>query len=211
MKQVIIIGTGGHARVIVDIIEKSGDVVLGYLDCNRRPGEMVLGYPVLGSEFADVGQYTAQQTFFVIGVGDNSKRRVCAKRLPLPWYTAIHPSSQIGKAVEIGEGTVVMANAVVNPASMIGKHCIINSAASVDHDCTIGDYVHISPHAALAGKVQVGDETHIGIGSSVIEEVCICAGVKVGAGAAVVKDIVKKGLYVGVPAKLVKEIDDSEE
>lgn len=211
MKNVIIIGSGGHARVIVDIIEKSGDKVLGFLDQNRDPEEMVLGYPVLGSEVTDTNRFLKENTYFMIGVGDNRKRKMIAEELALPWYTAVHPASHIGKAVEVGEGTVVMANAVINPASVIGKHCIINTSASIDHDNRICDFAHISPNAALAGKVEIGEETHIGIGASVIEETQICAGVKVGAGAVVVKNITKKGVYVGVPAKLVKGSDGSEE
>lgn len=208
MKNVIIIGTGGHAKVIVDIIEKSGDNIVGFLDQNRSLGEQVLGYRVIGSETEDLSCYQKDNTFFVIGIGDNEKRKNLAESLNLSWYTAIHPTCCIAKEVEIGDGTVIMANAVINPATAIGKHCIINTSASVDHDNVIHDYVHISPNAALAGKVEVGECSHIGVGASVIDRTMICENVTVGAGAVVVKDIVKSGVYVGVPAKLLREANE---
>lgn len=205
MKDIIIIGTGGHAKVILDIIEKSGDNVRGFLDDNRIIGETILGYPVLGSEKKDVVNFCNRNCYFIIGIGNNEKRKKEAELLKLPWYTAIHPSVQIGKAVEIGEGTVIMANAVINPDAKIGSHCIINTAASVDHDVVIGNYTHISPNAAIAGKSSIGEGCHVGIGCSVIDNISICSGVKIGAGAAVTEDISVPGVYVGVPARIVRK------
>lgn len=205
MKYVIVIGSGGHAKVILDIIEKSNDKVIGILDKNRMKGEMILGYPVLGSETEDKEKFRDDKTCFIIGIGNNEKRKKEAELLKLPWYTAIHPSVQIGKSVEIGEGTVIMANAVINPDVKIGSHCIINTAACIDHDVVIGNYTHISPNAAIAGKSSIGEECHIGIGSSVIDNISICSGVKTGAGAVVPEDISVPGVYVGVPARMVRK------
>ena len=205
MKEVIIIGTGGHARVLVDIIEKSGDKLIGFLDQNRDLGEMILGYPVIGKENDDLKQYLKDNISFVIGVGSNKKRKEIAKKLLVPWYTAIHPKCVLGKNVVVGEGTVIMANSVINPNTVIGKHCIINTAAVIEHDNMIEDYVHISPNVALAGKVYVGEGTHIGIGSSVIDGVSIHNHVTLGAGAVVINNIEKSGVYVGVPARWVKD------
>lgn len=206
MKNVIIIGSSGHAKVITDIIEKNGDKVLGFFDGSRPKGEEFFGYPILGNEIDDRAEYEKDGTYFIIGIGDNVKRKKLAELLGFNWYTAIHPSAQIGKRVEIGEGTVVMANAIVNPDAKIGRHCIVNTAASVDHDDKIGDYVHISPNAALAGNVTVGEGSHIGIGTAVIDGTSICPATKVGAGAVIIKDITEPGVYVGVPVQRVRKI-----
>ena len=205
LRNVIVIGSGGHAKVILDIIEKSGDKVLGILDKNRLRGECVLGYPVIGSEMDNTDEFVKDNNYFVIGIGDNCKRRNKAEMLALPWYTAIHPSAIIGKSVEIGEGTVVMANAVINPNAKIGCHCIVNTAASIDHDVTLKNYVHVSPNAAIAGKASIGEECHIGIGVSVIDNISICEKVQIGAGAAVIEDIRIPGVYVGVPVHRIKK------
>ncbi len=199
MKRVIIIGASGHAKVIADIVIKSGDELVGFLDDNTELPDMIIGYPYLG--VVDNFHAYADSCCFIIGIGNNLIRKRISERLDVNWYTAIHPSAQIAIDTQIGEGTTVMANAVVNTSAILGKHCIINTAAVIEHDNRIGDYVHISPNASLCGTVKVGNLTHVGAGATIINNISICGNVIVGAGGVVVKDIFEKGTYVGVPVK----------
>lgn len=200
-KSVIIIGAGGHGKVIADIIQKSGDRVVGFLDDNPCIGANFIGFPMLGA----VDDYKKFDNEFVIAIGNATIRERIARKLSsVSWYTAIHPTAVISDIdVEIGAGTVVMANAVINTGAKIGKHCIINSGAIVEHDNKIADFVHISVGAKLAGTVKIGSGTWIGIGANVSNNVTVCGNCMVGAGTVVVKDIEKAGIYVGVPAERI--------
>ncbi len=201
-QDVIIIGAGGHAKVIADIIVKSGDRVLGFLDDNSMLTE-VMGYPVLG-RICDADHYR-DKAAFVIGIGSNSVRAKLAQKYEIKWYTAIHPSARIGMEVSIGCGTVVMANTVINSSAQIGRHCIINTGAVIEHDNKIADFVHVSPNAVLCGTVNVSEFTHIGAGAVIKNNIFIGSHAVIGAGAVVVKDIIQAGIYVGVPARRLPE------
>lgn len=205
MKVVIIIGASGQGKVVADIIQKSGDRVLGFLDDNSDIGKVFIGFPVLGT-VDDYRKYREQGIQFVIAIGNAEIRESIAQKLDgVRWYTAIHPTAAISDIdVEIGAGTVVMANAVINTGTRIGKHCIINSGAVVEHDNRISDFVHISVGAKLAGTVSVGKGSWIGIGAAVSNNVGICGNCMIGAGAVVIKDIRDTGTYVGVPAERVR-------
>ncbi len=205
-KKVVIIGAGGHAKVIADIIEKSGDEIVGFLDDNKKKGTNIIKeYKVLGDFNNRFPLAIANSDYeFIIAIGDNKKREEISHSPNLKFYTAIHPSAQIGLDVEIKEGTVVMANSCINSSAKIGKHCIINTGAIIEHDNIIEDFVHISPNVALGGTVKIGKNTHVGIGSTIKNNITICENCKIGAGAVVVKDIEKEGTYIGVPAKGIK-------
>lgn len=198
-KKVIVIGAGGHGRVIADIIDLSGDVVLGFLD-DKEP-EHVLNISYLG-KIIDLIKYQ-QETFFIVAIGDNHTRKQIMEAYDLNWYTAIHPSAVIAPDVEIAEGSAIMANAVINTGSKIGKGVIVNTAATVDHDNVLANYVHISPGAHLGGTVNIGSETWIGIGAVVSNNINICGECVVGAGALVIHPIMLKGVYIGVPARFI--------
>ena len=202
-KSVVIIGASGHGKVIADIIVNSGDKVLGFLDdADDVQGKKIIGFPVLG-KIADYDNY--RDCEFVIAIGNPYIREKISNELPVKWYTAIHPTAVISSLdVEIGEGTVIMANAVVNPSARIGKHCIINTGAIVEHDNILEDYVHLSPNVTLAGIVKVGKSTHIGAGSCTKQVINIASDCVIGAGSVIVKDITESGTYVGVPARKIK-------
>lgn len=207
-KNVIIIGAGGHGKVIADIIEKSGDKVLGFLDDNVPINTIIIkekDIKVLG-KLVDIEKFISENPNieFIIGIGNNKIRKGIADTKKLKYYTAIHPSSQIALDVEIGKGSVVMANACINTSAKIGKHCIINTGVIIEHDNVIEDYVHISPNATLCGTVKVGEQTHIGAGVTVKNNTNICSNCIIGCGAVVVKDISKEGTYVGVPVQRIK-------
>ena len=202
MKDVIIIGTGGHAKVVADIVMSSGDNLFGFLTSDTDKTSF-LGKPVLGN----VSDYTKyKDCYFVIAIGSAAAREeISGSMAGVKWYTAIHPASVISKLeTSVGEGSVVMAGAVINPLAQVGKHCIINTHATVEHDNIIDDFAHISIGATLAGTVKIGKRCWVGAGSTVIENKTICADCVIGAGAVVVKNIDTPGTYVGVPAKKIK-------
>lgn len=201
MNKLVIIGAGGHGKVIADNALKNGYTDIKFLD-DCTVGEC-MGFPIVGTS-ADAEKLNDGKTDFIIGIGNNAIRKKIAKKYSVNWVSLIHPSSQIAVNVTIGKGTVIMANAVVNPCAEIGNHCIINTAAVVEHDNVIEDYVHISPRAALGGTVCVGEETHIGIGATVINNIEICGKCIIGASSAVIRNIENSGTYVGVPARKIK-------
>ncbi|MBE6924104.1 MAG: acetyltransferase [Ruminococcaceae bacterium] len=202
-KKVVIIGASGHGKVIADIIQCCGDVVLGFLDDSSDLPPDICHIPILGRTEDYVNYPEAE---FIIGIGSAAVRKRIAQWLAdVRWYTAIHPSAVISPMdTTIGEGSVVMAGAVVNPSVQIGKHCIINTGASVDHDNNIGDYCHISVGAHLAGLVTVDDGTWIGIGAAVSQCISICKDCMIGAGAVVIRNITTPGTYAGIPARRLK-------
>ena len=199
-KNVVIIGAGGHGRVVADIAEACGDTVLGFLDDNTENDKV----NVIG-KVSDAEKYCDGETYLFVAIGNCEVREKIMNSLKdAKWYTAIHPSAVISPSAIIGEGTCVMPNAVVNNSAVVGKGVIINTCASVDHDDIIGDFVHIACGVHIAGTVTVGKNTWVGIGATISNNVSVCDGVMLGAGAVVVKDITEKGTYVGVPARKIK-------
>ncbi len=209
-KNVVIIGAGGHAKVIADIIDKSKDIVVGFLDDNKTKGDIIIKekqYRVIGKiDDCTKIQLKYPEMEFVIAIGNNKVRKQIAERYEnLKFYTAIHPSGQIALDVEIGEGTVIMANTSINTSAKIRRHCIINTGAIVEHDNILEDYVHVSPNATLCGTVQIGELTHIGAGTTVRNNISICHDCIIGAGSVVVKNINEPSTYIGIPArKMIK-------
>lgn len=196
--RLVILGAGGHGKVIVDIALKIGYTDIAFADDNVVGGCM--NYPVI-CKCSDIELQNDGNTDFVIAVGDNEIRKRIAEQHNVNWVTLIHPAAQVGVNVKIGAGTVVMACAVVNPCAMIGNHCIINTGVVIEHENVIEDYVHISPKVSLGGNVQIGKKTHIGIGATVINNIKICGDCIIGAGAVIIKDITESATYVGVPGE----------
>jgi len=200
-RRLVIIGAGGHGKVIADIALKNGYENICFVDDNAT-GD-VMGYPIIGTS-SEIERFNDENTDFVIGIGNNATRKMIAEKCDVSWVTLVHPSAQIGVNVSIGKGAVVMAGAVINVCSTVGEHCIINTCAIVEHDNVIEDYAHISPKAVLGGTVRVGALSHIGIGATVKNNTDICGGCVIGAGAVVIRDITEIGTYVGVPAEKIK-------
>lgn len=205
MNRLIIIGAGGHGKVIADIALKNGYEEISFVDDNAEGS--CLGFPIIGT-VERLEELNDGSTDFVIAVGDNAVRRKIAESHAVGWTKLIHPSAQIGFGAKIGAGTVVMAGAVINPDARIGRHCIINSCSVIEHDNRLGDFIHVSPNAALSGTVTVGDNTHIGIGAAVRNNITIGENTVIGAGAVVVKNISGGGTYIGIPAKKKEELAD---
>ena len=198
MQHVIIIGTGGHAKVVADIIKTSGDIIYGFLD-DIKPVGTFLGYPVLGK----TSEYTKYMRYkFIIAIGDSHAREnISTMMKDVSWYTAIHPSAIISSIeTSVGIGSVICANSVINPCASIGKHSIINTNATIEHDISVGDFSHISVGSKLAGHVSIGTHTWIGIGATIKNNITVCDNCMIGAGAVVVSNITTSGTYIGVPA-----------
>lgn len=199
MKDLIIIGASGHAKVIADIAEKTNRKIKGFLDDNVKEffGRQILG----GVNDADCFKDKCE---FVIAIGSNEFRKKYSQSHKLQYATLIHPSAQIGLDVHFGEGTVVMANTAVNSCARVGKHCIVNTGAVIEHDNCLADFVHISPNATLAGTVSIGELTHIGAAAVIINNISVCNNCTIGAGCVVINDITDSGVYVGNPARKIK-------
>lgn len=200
MNKLIVIGAGGHGKVIADIAEKCGYSDIAFLDDNAALSSCG-GYAVLGTG-KDAAKYGDAD--FIVAVGNAALRRKiqtqCAEQ-GLRIVSLIHPSAVLASRVCVGEGTVVMAGAVVNPDAVIGRGCIVNTCASIDHDCRIGDFSHISVGTHVCGTVTIGDNAWIGAGATVSNNVTIAADCVIGAGAVVIEDLPQAGTYVGVPAR----------
>ena len=201
MNRLIIIGAGGHGKVIADNALKNGYTDICFVD-DRATGKC-MDFPIVGTS-ADIEKLNDGNTDFIIGIGNNAVRKKIAEQYDVNWVSLIHPSAQIAVNVSIGKGTAVMAGAVINACASVGEHCIINTRAVVEHDNVIEDYVHISPNAALGGTVHIGEQTHIGIGATVINNIDVCGNSIIGAGAIIVRNIEDTGTYVGVPARKIK-------
>lgn len=201
MNRLIIIGAGGHGKVIADIAAKNGYTAICFADDHAKG--LCMGFPILGAT-ASLESWNDGATDFVIGIGNNAVRKKIAQQYDVNWVSLIHPSAQTGLQVSVGKGTVVMAGAVINACAAVGEHCIINTGAIVEHDNVIEDYVHLSPNVALGGTVQIGALTHVGIGAVVRNNIAICGGSVIGAGAVVVRDIRDPGTYAGLPARKMK-------
>jgi len=205
----VVVGAGGHARVLVDIVEKQARYrVVGLLDDRATMrGTHVLGYPVLGGR--EVLDQSDAPAHAVVAIGAPGARAAWQEHLESRGFqlaVLVHPSAQVGRDVSLGAGTVLMAGAIVNSGSHIGRGVIVNTGAGIDHDCVIGDFVHVAPGARLAGGVAVGDRAHVGIGACIIQNRCIGPDAVVGAGAAVVRDVAPSTTVVGVPARPLRAL-----
>lgn len=200
MKKIIIIGTGGHSKVIINILEKTNKKIYGLLDDDvTKIGKNIYNYPILGTT-QDIKKYCDNYNF-IIAIGNNYiRKKIAENNKNLNFISAIDPSAIIAKNIAINEGTVIMPKAIINQDSIIGKHCIINSGSIIEHDNIINDYVHLSPGTNLGGTVEIGELSHIGIGATIINNITIAPEVIIGAGAVVIRNILSKQTVVGIPA-----------
>lgn len=198
----LVIGAGGHGRVVASVAEASGRRVVGFVDDDASlVGRSIDGIPVLGGtwEAAAIIAQHAAPTQAVIGVGDNRVREALANRLSLPWATLMHPFSWVHHSATLGPGTVVCAGTIIQPGARIGRHVILNTSTGIEHDCVVGDHAHLAV-THLAGAVMVGEGAFLGVGAKVVPRVRIGAWATVGAGAVVIRDVPPGVTVVGVPA-----------
>ena len=205
-EKLVVFGAGGHAKVVIDIIEQQGDYeIAGLLDDNiEHKGCSFFDYPVLGTRAELPALISAQLCHAIVAIGDNAGRAAVAAHLDQHgWHfvSAIHPRASIGRGVKICPGSVVMAGCVVNADAYLGGQVIINTGATVDHDCRIEDAAHIAPGCHLCGGVRVGQGSLLGAGSTVTPGVRIGNRVIVGAGSTVIRDVADEARVSGSPAR----------
>lgn len=204
-ERVVVIGTGGHAAVVIDILRALGRTVVAAVDSDpARIGGSILGVPITGPDtrLRELRAEGIRQA--LVAVGDNHLRRRLSSEVVRAGFvlgSAVHPSAWISPHAELGDGAVIMPGGVVNARTRIGKGVIVNTGASIDHDCVLGAFVHVAPGAHLGGGVTCGDDVLVGIGASVILGVTIGGGAVIGAGAAVVENVAPGTTVVGVPAR----------
>jgi sugar O-acyltransferase (sialic acid O-acetyltransferase NeuD family) len=207
MDRIVVVGGGGHAKVVISVLSKLHYQILGYTDL--RAQGVILGVPYLGRDDTLLDLIHAdEQCRAVLGVGktDTSATRIqlqdAVRALGFQFPFIVSPAAVKNEGVELGEGTVVFDGAVINSGAVVGSACILNSNCTVEHDCRLGDNVHIAPGASVGGGVIIGSNCMIGMGANVIQGVKICGGCLIGAGSTVVDDIAVAGTYLGVPACL---------
>lgn len=201
MKEVLLIGCGGHARSLIDLVQISGFKAAGIYDEHFKAREEVSGVKLLGGPDAMPDEVT-----LVLAIGNSHKRADffnCYTKRILE-QNLVHPSAVIARHSELGSSNQIFARAVVNPEAVLGKNNIINTGAILEHEVRVGSHCHIAVGAILLGRVSVGDFCFIGAGSVVKDGVSICDGVTVGANSFVNESITIPGTYVGGPARKIK-------
>jgi sugar O-acyltransferase (sialic acid O-acetyltransferase NeuD family) len=203
--RLIIIGASGHGKVACDIASQMNrwNEIL-FLDDNTEI-DSVLDKKRIGV-LSDTEKFIVNTDFFV-AIGNNEVRKSQQhhlKNIGAKLSTLIHPNAVIGKEVSIAEGSIIMAGVVINCSVEIGQGCIINTSTSIDHDSIVGDFSHISPGVSVAGNVKIGNNCWLGISSTIINNIIVADDCTIGAGSVVIEDLTSKGIYIGVPAKMMK-------
>ncbi|MBL3648044.1 acetyltransferase [Bacillus vallismortis] len=210
MRNVAIVGDGGHGKVIRELINARSDTRLAaVLDDKFRTFEAGKEWYTGPLEAISEVRRLVPDVLFLIAIGNNSVRKHLAERLGLKkedFITLIHPSAIVSKSAVIGEGTVIMAGAIIQADARIGAHCIINTGAVAEHDNQLSDYVHLSPRVTLSGAVAVQEGAHIGTGANVIPQLTIGSWSVVGAGSAVIRSIPDRVTAAGAPARIISPI-----
>ena len=214
--KVAIIGAGGLARQILDVIDACQDdgqdiEAAGFIDENADLwGTSINERPILGGLNWFEQEPWRQSVQVIIGIGSPDTRRRVAERvgaMQLPFCTVIHPSAVLSRHATIGEGVAILAGAVVESQVRLGCHVIVNKLCSIGHDTVIEDYCTLAPGALIAGNVHLGQGCDIGIGAATIQGLSLGEGVVIGGQAMVVRDVPADSTAVGVPAKIIKTRD----
>jgi len=206
--KLLLIGAGGHCKVIIDLLMKSKEYdVGGIIDLKERIGDNISGVRVVGTDLDLLKFYKKGIKYCFISIGSVGESNLRAKLYGLArktgfiFPTLVHPSALISSQAIIGYGNYIAPGAVINAGAQLGNNCIINTGAIIEHDCKLGDFVHLSPGSVLSGGVKIGDYSHIGAGSIVIQGLIIGARVMVGAGSVVTKNIRSSVIAYGNPCK----------
>jgi sugar O-acyltransferase (sialic acid O-acetyltransferase NeuD family) len=216
-RRVVILGGGGHGRVVLDILLNAGCwEVVGFVDSMpAMHGRRVDGVCVLGAP-RDLNAIRAEHNVecAVVAVGDNGARRALADRLEtldFELINAIHPSANISRSASLGRNIVVAAGAVVCAHCQIGDSVILNTGCIVDHESLVGTATHVCPGARVAGRVMIESGAFIGIGATVIQNTRVGYEAVIGAGAVVIHDVAPLSTVVGVPAREIKSVNHAAE
>ncbi len=206
--EIVIIGGGGHAKVIINTIKKLNNYeILGYTDKVNKG--ILLGVKYLGDDsvLQDILkiQKNCQAVLGIGNVGVTYKRQeifIMLKKIGFELPVIISKSAIIEEEVSIGEGTTVLEDAVINSGSVIGKCVIINNGTVVDHDCIVNDFAHLTPKTRIGSGVTIGKNALIGSGAIIAHNVKVLDNCLIGAGAVLTNDTSIEGKYLGMPALL---------
>jgi len=208
MNRIILLGGGGHAKVLIDLIKTAGHYeIAGILDKQLKIGSEVAGIPVLGNDDFLPELYSKGIKNACIAVGsikDNSKRRELFERVKqigfnIPYL--VHPSAIVSGNSRISEGVQIMPGAIIQTDSLIGRNTIINTGVIIEHDCKIGKHIHVCPGAVVSGGSIIGDNAFIGAGATVINGIKIGSDAVIAAGAVVINNVPDGAKVIGIPAK----------
>lgn len=208
MKQpIIIIGAGGHARVLHNMLQEMGMKILGALSPqNQDHSTLKSGLTILGDD-SKISEFSPAAIKLVNGIGSidkpEKKRAIFDRYKGMGFHFAnvIHPGAIIAPDAVLGEGVQIMAGAIIQPGCKLGENVLINTGAIIEHDCIIKSHVHVASGAILAGTVTVEENVHIGLGATVIQNIRVGANSFVGAGSVVIRDIHSDSRVAGVPAR----------
>jgi sugar O-acyltransferase (sialic acid O-acetyltransferase NeuD family) len=208
MSSIVVVGGGGHARVVISILRKLSHYrIIGYSDL--KDNGTLLGTPYLGSDEAltSLAQKELEAVLAVGQVGLGTSRFGLWKRLQslsLSFPFVVSPDAIVNEGVRGDDGAIVMDGAIINSGATIGRGAIVNTHSTIEHDVVLEDWVHVAPGATVCGGVTVGRYSMIGAGATVIEGLAIAEHCLVGAGATVVHDISEPGVYAGSPARRIR-------
>lgn len=205
MKELILIGGGGHCKSVIDAAESAGEKVKGVLDRPELVGQTVLDTKIIGGD-SDISRYAGECKFIVtVGSIKNCELRIKLTRMVEEaggeMATVVASTAHVSKYAEVGKGSVILHHASVNASARIGEGCIINTSANIEHDAEVGDFTHVSTGAMVNGNCRIGARCFVGSGSVIANGVSVCDDVVIAAGAAVYKDITVPGVYAGMPAR----------
>jgi len=206
-RKLIVIGAGGHARIVIDTAEDIGYKIYGIIDIYYKgQEEIILNYPVLG-DFSFLNDLDPNKFILALSIGDNSERATYFKKSLKSDFqvaTIIHPTAIVSKNAEIDSGVFIGSGAIINAKAKIGKNTIVNTGAIIEHEVEIGNHSHIGPGSRIAGRVRIGEQTFVGIGTSIIDKITIGEKVIIGVGSVILNDIEPNSTVVGIPGKKIK-------
>lgn len=209
-KKLILVGGGGHCKAIIDVAISAGRSILGIIDNALPTGSSVLDIPVIGND-DNLSDFICDNVEFIITVGQiktSAIRHKLAEKIIQAGGKLATPiiadTAHIAAGVNIGQGTVIMHNTVINSDSSIGENTIINTGAIVEHDCKVGNFVHVSTGAIINGASTIENDTFIGSHATIANVIHIAKDSIIGAGSVVIHDITQSGTYCGIPAKPIK-------
>ncbi len=212
MSNIVVVGASGHAKVVIDILEREGKHrIVGLVGRDEAPASECYGYRILGRE-EDLPDLVRSHPIDagIVAIGENWVRSKVAKRIQelVPGFcfvTAVHPRAQLARGVVVGRGSVIMAGVVVNSDTRIGEFCILNTRASLDHDCVLEDYASLAPGATVGGDAKIGRFSAVCLGAAVVHGINIGEHAVIGAGATVISDIPGFVVAYGTPARVIRQ------
>jgi len=207
MQRALIIGTGGHCRVILSLLADTKEhEVIGVIELGTpRKNEVILGIPIVGSD-SDLESYSKYTNLDIfLAIGDNKQRTNWLKRAHILNFTTpnlISPSAFIHSSVQMGEANIVCGNAFIGPEAVLADNNLINTAVVIEHEVKVGSNCHLAPSSTVCGRSSINDSCFIGAGATVINNIELAIHTKIGAGSTLIQNILEpNGTYVGSPAE----------